>query len=92
MLRPEVHHTFLKHKKTDSLYALNYSYVLSDNVHFVFPLGDNTSLSLLYMWNSCSYITALQQKTPTNTNQQSKQKKSPQKNTRKPTKNHRHTH
>lgn len=39
MLRSEVRHTFLKHKKTDSLYALNYSYALSDNAPFFPPSG-----------------------------------------------------
>lgn len=66
MLRPVVHHTFLKHKKTDSLYVLNYSYVLSDNVPFIFPLGDNKSLLFLYMWNACSYSRTFQQNNPYN--------------------------
>lgn len=84
MLRPEVHHTFLKHKKTDSLYALNYSYVLSDNVPFIFPLGDSTSLIFLYMWNACSYITAFQQKNP--------YKQKPTKQTKSHLKNHKKAH
>lgn len=91
MLRPEVHHTFLKHKKTDSLYARNYSYVLSDNVPFIFLLGGNTILLFLNMWNACSYITASQQNKPYK-HKPTKQKTSPQKPQENPQKNHRHTH
>lgn len=87
-LRPEVHHIFLKHKKTDSLYALNYSCVLSKNVPFIFPLGDNTSFLFLYMWNACSYITVFQQKkslqpqtNKTNKNSPQKPQENPQKTT-----------
>lgn len=84
MLTPEVHHIFLKHKKTDSLYALNYSCVLSKNVPFIFPLGDNTSFLFLYMWHACSYITVFQQKNPYN--------HKPTKQTKTHLKNHKKTH
>lgn len=73
MLRPEVHHTFLKNKNTVSLYAVNNSYRLTGNVPFNF--SNKRFFVFLYMSNACGCIPTFQEKKPNPQTTNNKKKK-----------------